>query len=910
MKILDERVYRGPNLYEYRPMIRFEVDLEDMEEYPTDKLPGFNERLLALIPTLQDHHCSYGEPGGFVRRLHEGTWMGHVMEHIAIELQCLSGTPVSRGKTRSANKPGNYYVVFEQKEEEVGRAAGLLAFDVVRWLLPPERASAMPADQRATFDYQRELERLIRLAKDKALGPSTAALVAAAEERNIPWIRLNEDNLIQFGQGKYQKRVEATTTSQTSHIAVGIAQDKNQTNRLLQDAGLPVPRSRLVQTEEEALNAAERFGYPVVTKPFDGNHGRGVTLNLMNADEVREGYRLAREEGRHVIVEQHLQGNDYRILVIGGMVVAVSERVPGHVVGDGLHTIRELVDTVNRDPRRGIGHEKILTRIEIDEQAELLLKKAGFTLDTVLPDGKKFYLRLTGNLSTGGTAIDRTDEIHYENIQIAQRAIQVIGLDVGGVDFMSPDISKPVSEVGGGIVEINAGPGFRMHLAPSQGQPRNVAAKMIDLLFPPSQPSRIPLCAITGTNGKTTTTRMVGHIMKLSGHLVGMTTTDGIYLDGERILKGDMTGPWSTRVVLREPRVDCAVLETARGGIVREGLGFDSCNVGAVLNVQGDHLGLRGINTLEDLAYVKRLIVEVVAKDGWSVLNADDPMTVEMAEHARGSICWFTMDPRNELVRDHVRKGGRAVALELGANGEMLTLYDDGKHIPLLWAHTIPSTFEGHARFNIVNAMAAAAVAYSLGAHVEMIRLGLRTFVMSFYQAPGRMNVFDEYPFRVVVDYAHNPPAMEALGEFVRSLNVRGQRIGVIGAPGDRRDMDNIRLAEIAARTFDHVIIREDWDRRDRAEGEVAQLLKKAILDSGKSADCIEVVLNEFEAIRRALDMAKPGDLVVALADDVTGSWKLVTKYREPEIYRRWLQESGQPLPPPDQKVGWAGSSD
>lgn len=906
MKILDTRVYRGPNIYGYRPMIRLHLDLEEIEDYPTDRLPGFADQLVMLIPTLYDHHCSYGEAGGFLKRMAEGTWLGHVIEHIAIELQCLVGTPVNRGKTRSTEQRGRYYVVYEHKEEEVGIQAGYLALEVARFLLPPELPSALPLAERATFDYRRELENLIRLAKDKALGPSTGSLVAAAEERGIPWIRLNEASLVQFGQGKYQKRIEATCTSQTSYLAVEIAKDKEMTSRLLAQAGLPVPPSILAHSEDEAVEAAESLGYPVVTKPYDGNHGRGVTLNLTTADDVREGFRLASAESNAIVVEKFLTGRDYRILVINGQVVAVAERVPGHVIGDGTHTIRELVDLVNRDPRRGIGHEKVLTRIELDEQAEFLLRKAKLTADSVLPDGQPFYLRLTANLSTGGTSIDRTDEIHYENVQLAQRAIQIIGLDIGGVDFVTPDIAKPAADNGGGIVEVNAGPGFRMHLAPSEGQPRNVAKAVIDMLFPAHQPSRIPLCAITGTNGKTTTTRMVGHIMKMAGHTVGMTTTDGVYINSDRILRGDMTGPWSARVVLREPNVDCAVLETARGGILREGLGFDRCDVGAVLNVTSDHLGLRGVNTLDELAAVKQIVVEAVHRDGWAVLNADNEYTRKMDKYVDGYVCWFTMNPRDDMVREHVRKGGRAVVLEAGVNGDMLTLYDDGKHIPLLWAHLIPATYEGHARFNIANAMAAAGVALGLGANVEAVRLGLRTFVMTFYQAPGRMNIFDEYPFRVIVDYAHNPAAMEAIGGFVRSVDVRGKRIGLIGAPGDRRDQDIQEYGKLAAQAFDHLVIREDWDRRGRVSGAVAEIVRQAALETGLSDGSVEAIPDEFEAIRHTLDMAQPGDLVFIFADDITGSWKLVTKYRHPEIYRRWLEETGKPIPA-DGLVGWRG---
>ncbi|MBX3083611.1 MAG: cyanophycin synthetase [Anaerolineae bacterium] len=907
MRILDTRVYRGPNLYHYRPMIRMEIDLEELEDYPSDRLPGFTDKLLELMPQLWDHHCSYGEHGGFVKRLREGTWMGHIIEHIAIELTCLAGVNVNRGKTRSTPTTGRYYVCYEHKEESVGLRAGELAVDVCRWLLAQtdlKLPSAMSGDDVTRFSYQDQLDALIRLAKDKALGPSTAGLVAAAEARDIPYIRLNEASLVQFGQGKYQKRIEATVTSQTSHIAVEIASDKELTIQLLRDAGLPVPRNILVHTEEEALDAADRIGYPVVTKPYDGNHGRGVMLNLRTPAEVREGFKIANEESSAILVEKFVTGRDYRILVVNGEVVAVAERVPGHIVGDGVHNVRELVDIVNSDPRRGIGHEKVLTKLEVDEQALWCLQKLGYTLDTIPPDGEIVYLRLTGNLSTGGTAVDRTDVIDYENIQMAQRAIAIIGLDIGGVDFICPDISRPYTDVGGAIVEINAGPGFRMHLAPSEGYPRDVAGKVIDMLFPKGTPSRVPVAAITATNGKTTTTRMVAHIMKMAGRVVGMTTTDGIYIDGDRILKGDMTGPWSARVVMRDARVDTAVLETARGGIAREGLGFDRCDVGAVLNVASDHLGLRGINTLEELADMKQVVIEAVHRDGWAVLNADNEYCVAMDRYVDGYTCWFSLNPDNPLVREHVRKGGRAAVLEKGVNGEMLTLYDDGRHIPLLWSHLIPATYEGHARFNSANALAAAAIAYCMNATVEQIRSGLVSFAMTFSNTPGRMNVFDEYPFRVIMDYCHNAPAMTELAEFVRSVNIEGRRTVVIGAPGDRRDVDIHDFARLAARTFDTFIIREDWDRRGRSEREVADFIKQVLIAEGCPEQTITVITDEFDAIRHALDHGHRDDLIVVLADDVTGSWKLITKYRRPDVYRRWLEEQGITVSA-DQPVGW-----
>ncbi|MFN8500172.1 MAG: cyanophycin synthetase, partial [Anaerolineae bacterium] len=707
MRILETRVYRGPNPYGYRPLIRLILDLEDLEDYPTDKMPGFIDNLLALMPSLEEHGCSYGRPGGFIERMREGTWPGHVVEHVALELQNLAGTPVTYGKTRTVpwaaipdearesvrqrrlphapagedaeawvrHNPGVYYVIYAYQEEKVGLAAGDLAIGIVRSLVPLDLPSAMPADERAAFNPRAEMEDLARLADRLAFGPSTGAIIDAARKRGIPYIRLNEHSLVQLGYGIHQKRIQATVTSETRHIAVEIAQDKELTTRLLDDMGIPVPRQIVVTTAEDAVEAAERIGYPVVTKPLDASHGRGVSLNLNSPEEVRGGFRAATEHRDDVIVETFLHGHDYRVLVVKGEVVAVSQRIPGHVVGDGTHTVRELVDIVNSDSRRGVGHEKVLTRIAIDRQAERLMRQAGVTLDTVLPDGQVLYLRSTGNLSTGGTAIDRTDEIHFDNAEIARLAAKVVGLDVAGIDFITPDIARSVREVGGGIVEVNAAPGFRMHVSPSEGKSRDAAGPVIDMLFPPGTPSRIPIAAITGTNGKTTTSRMVAHILKMSGKRVGLTTTDGIYINGERYLRGDMTGPWSARMVLKDPTVEVAVLETARGGILREGLGFDRCDVGAVLNVSGDHLGLRGVETLEDLAEVKRLVVEVVKDDGTSVLNADDPLVAAMVEHAEGKPFYFTMNPRNQIVRDHIAQGGRAVVLEEGVNGQRITLY-------------------------------------------------------------------------------------------------------------------------------------------------------------------------------------------------------------------------------------------
>ncbi len=878
MKILDTRVYRGPNLYALRKVIRLRVDLGELEDYPTNRLPGFVDALLEAIPTLREHGCSYGERGGFVRRMteDEGTWLGHVLEHVAIELQCLAGTPVSYGKTRSHDLPaGQYHVVFSYDEEIVGLEAAEVGLRLILHLLPPERAAHLPGP----YDFKAELEDLVRLAQRRAFGPSTASLVRAAEDRDMPWIRLNERSLVQLGHGKFQRRIQATVTSETRHTAVEIASDKRLTNQILSDLGLPVPKQARVREVEEAVEAAGKLGFPVVLKPLDGNHGKGVSINLTTPEAVRVAFEKAYDYSSVVIVETFQEGHDYRILVVNGKVVAAAQRVPGHIVGDGQHTVAELVEIVNQDPRRGIGHEKVLTRLELDHQAERLLEGSGLGPDSVLPEGQICYLRSTGNLSTGGTSVDKTDAIHYDNRIMAERAVKAIGLDVGGVDFISPDIARSHKEVGGAIVEVNAAPGFRMHTAPTEGKARDVAGPVIDMLFPRGMPYRIPIAAITGTNGKTTTTRMVGHILKLAGNTVGMTTSDGVYIDGELTVSGDMTGPWASHLVLRDPSVDAAVLETARGGIVRAGLGWRKCKVGAVLNVASDHLGMGGVKDLDELAEIKRVVVEVAQE--WCVLNADDERVASMAEHSPGKPIYVTMRRENDLVRRHIReKGGRAVALEEGLNGRLIVLYEGEEQIPLLWARQIPATVEGHAIHNIQNAMFATAIAHAMGVSLENIRQGLRTFTTDFFQTPGRMNFYNEHPFRVLLDYAHNAHGMTAMAQTVRGLTVNGRRIGVLAAPGDRRDEDILELARAAAPAFDFLILREDDNLRGRRRGDTGALVRQGLIAAGFPEDRISPeVYTEEEAVRRSLEAAQPGDLLVIFGDDLDRVWHQIVSF-------------------------------
>ena len=894
MRILERNVYVGPSLYAHFPVIRVLLDLGPLEDWPSARLgAGFVDGLLAALPGLHEHGCSFGEPGGFVRRLRggpqvgddaeqqQGTWLGHVMEHVAIELQNIAGESVTFGKTRGVDgRPGVYNVVYEYAQRDEGIEAGELAIRLIASLLPPElRPEGSVPDDWAWPEARHEF---IRWAQRRALGPSTSSLVKAAEARGIPWLRLNEQSLIQLGHGKFQQRIQATVTGRTSYIAVELAQDKEETNKILATCGLPVPRQELVRSADRAVRAAERLGYPVVTKPYNGNHGRGITVGLGTPDEVRAGFAAAAEHSSSVIVETMLSGDDHRLLVVGGELVAATKRTPGQVVGDGVHTIRQLVDIVNQDPRRGVGHEKVMTRLEFDAQAETMLQRQGLTADSVPAPGVAVPLRSTANLSTGGTATDVTDIIHPDNREMAVRAVTAIGLDVGGVDFLCRDIAesyKDAANAGAGICEVNAAPGFRMHVAPSEGTPRDVAGPVIDMLFPPGAPSRVPIAALTGTNGKTTTARMLAHITKMAGYTPGLTTTDGVYIDGNRTVEGDMTGPVATRMVLADPKIDMAVLEVARGGLLRAGLGVPFVDVGAVLNVKSDHLGMKGIDTLEQLAEVKRILVEI-ARD-CAVLNADDDNVIRMSAHTDAKhLCYVTVNPQHAVVREHIRAGGRACALEAGVNGQMITLYDKGRHIPLMWTHLIPATLEGRAMHNVQNAMFAAAMAFSLGLKLDAIRQGLRTFDSTFFQAPGRMNVWDEHPFKVIFDYGHNAHAVGMLAELAGKLEVRGRRLVVVAGPGDRRDEDIRDIARAVAGRFDHYICRRDDGLRGREPDEVPKMIAAVLREQGVREDQITLIPDEQEAIDAALRMGREGDLLLIFADALTRSWKQVIKFR------------------------------
>ena len=889
MRVIERAVYRGPHLYSQTPMIRIMVDLGELESWPTSRLAGFSDALLDRLPGLGRHGCSLGEPGGFVSRLEEGTWLGHVTEHVALELQTRAGMPVTRGKTRSVKgRNGVYNVMFAYQDEAVALAAGRLALELVDSLLPEPLRGLEGLehvdDRLAGEDWDARFESLRSLAARRSLGPTTMALAEAARRRGIPVQRLNDMSLLRLGWGSRQKRIQASITGDTSHLGIEAAGDKSLTKSLLAAAGLPVPRGAVVRTLDAAQREAARIRGPVVLKPLNGNHGRGVSVGLKTPEQVERGFAEAQKHGRQVIVEEQYVGSDYRVLVIGGEIVAVAERQPAHVTGDGRRTVLELIEELNRDERRGDGHEKVMTRVKLGPAVDASLAEQELALDSRPAKGRTVRLVPTANLSTGGSAIDRTDVIHPENALVCRRAAAVIGLDVAGIDFLCPDISQPVSKTGGGIVEVNAAPGFRMHLQPSEGQARDVAGPVIDMLYPRGSRARIPVIAITGTNGKSTTIRMVAHMMRLQGLNVGFTNTSGIYLNDQLIMAADASGPKSARMVLSDPMVDVAVLECARGGIVREGLGFDRCDVGAVLNVTEDHMGLGGVNTLDDLAAIKSVVTESVGRRGHSVLNADDPQTLRMARHAGGRVIWFTMSSERDMsgqLLKHIAEGGTAVNLERGDGGMEIVVRRGEEVTSIIDAAAMPATLNGAALFNVANALAATAIGHARGLSPYAIAEALRTFESSFEHNPGRMNVHDGHGFRVIMDYAHNPAALRAVGDLLGRLRPsHGRVIGMVSIPGDRRDEDLREMGAIATEIFDQIVFRERPDGRGREAGEVLRLMAEGALQAGCPPERITKVLGEPEAVEACLAMARPGDLVVLLPTKVESVWNQMLVWR------------------------------
>ena len=869
MKILKIQALRGPNIWSItrKKLIQMRLDLEEMEDRPTNLIPGFRERIEALIPTLIDHRCSEGCKGGFFQRIERGTWMGHVIEHVALEIQTLAGMDVGFGRTRETKTPGVYNVVFNYIEEKVGLFAAESAVNIVEALIAG-----------TDYDLQADIQKMREIRENVRLGPSTGSIVNEAVARDIPWIRLGTNSLIQLGYGINQMRFQATITCKTSNIAVDIACNKEQTKKMLDASSIPVAKGDIVVDEEDLAATIKSIGYPIVLKPLDGNHGKGASINVTNWEDAVAGLEYAKKYSRRVIVEKFITGYDFRILVIDNKVIAAAQRVPAHVVGNGKDSIQTLIDEKNKDPRRGYGHENVLTEIDVDRNTLELLEKLNYTVDSVPSEGEIVYLKSTANLSTGGTSIDVTDLMHPENIFMAERISRVIGLDVCGIDIMAPNLTQSLKENGGVILEVNAAPGFRMHLAPSEGLPRNVASPVIDMLYPPGKASRIPIIAITGTNGKTTTTRLIAHIVKNNGFRVGFTTSDGIYIQNHMMEKGDTTGPLSAEYILKDPNVEFAVLETARGGILRSGLGFSRCDIGVITNIQEDHLGISDIHDLKDLSRVKSVVVDSVKKDGWAVLNGEDDNCLEIAKSLRCNVALFSLDENAPAIIEHCKAGGIAAIYENGfitiKKGDWKFRVERATHIPL--------TMNGKAKFMIANVLAATLASYLYGFKTEDIKLSLATFLPGAAQTPGRMNIFEFSKFKVMIDFAHNPNGYRGIEDFMKSVDAT-RKIGIISGVGDRRDEDIRECGRIAGNMFDHIVIRQEKHLRGRSEQEIIGLILEGIASSDKETT-YEVVTLETEAIRHAISLAQDGTFIVALSDVIDNAIDIVQSYLDSEI--------------------------
>lgn len=868
MKIREIRAMRGPNYWSVRrhKLIDMTLDLEEMEERPSDSINGFSERLKAMFPSMHSHRCSVGEAGGFFQRVDEGTWMGHVIEHIALELQTLAGMDVGFGRTRGFGEEGVYSVVFAYMEENVGRFTAEASVRICEALISGE-----------AYDIEPDIQEMRELREESRLGPSTGSIVEEAEKRGIPWIRLNKYSLCQLGYGANQKRIQATVTSETSNIAVEIACDKEETKFLLEQAEVQVPKGEIIRRERSLESSCRYVGYPLVIKPIDGNHGRGITVNINSYEAALEAFHEAKKVSNAVIIEKYITGEDYRLLVINHKLVAAAKRTPAHVIGDGKSTIQELIDEVNKDPRRGYGHEKVLTAIKVNELTETLIKAKGYDLKTVIKKDEMLILKDTANLSTGGTAEDVTDIVHPANIFMAERISKIVDLDICGIDVMTTDISQPLEKTGGAVLEVNAGPGFRMHLAPTSGLPRNVASHVVDKLFPPGSNARIPIVAITGTNGKTTTTRLVAHLAKMKGFKVGYTTSDGVYVQNRLLMKGDCTGPASAEFVLKDPTVNFAVLESARGGLLRAGLGFKRCDVAIVTNVAPDHLGLKGIHTIEQLAKAKGVIPETVLPDGYAILNADDELVYDMRRNVEGNLALFSMDEDNTHIKAMQRQNGLCAIYENG----YITICKGEWKMRIIKAVNVPLTYGGKARFMIQNVLPAALAAYVRGFSIDDIKVGLETFIPSASQTPGRLNLFHFNNFKILLDYAHNAAGMTALKQFTDNMEA-SVKVGIIAGIGDRRVEDNNAMGALAADMFDEIIIRQDKRLRGKTEEELIKMLEDGIKmrDPNKK---VTVIPSESEAIKYAVKNAQKNALIILCSDVVPDALELVKRLKEEE---------------------------
>lgn len=870
MRIVEIKILRGPNYWSIRrpKLIQMKLDLEEMEQKPSDKIPGFKENLEKLLPGLYEHRCSEGVAGGFLSRVEEGTWMGHIIEHVALELQTLAGMNMGFGRTRTTGKEGEYYVVFDYMEEEAGVYAAKAAFKLVSSLV-----------DKGEYNLEEDVQKLRVIRENTRLGPSTGSIVEEAVRRGIPYIRLNKHSLVQLGYGINQKRIRATIAGTTSSIAVDIAGDKEETKNLLSQAEIPVPKGRIIYSDETAQDAVEAVGFPFVIKPIDGNHGRGITTNITTLQQAEKALSAAREYGRSVICEKYITGFDFRVVVINYKFICAALRTPAAVTGDGEHTIQWLVEETNKDPRRGYGHEKVLTRIKIDNSTHKMLEDKGYSLDTIPAKGELVLLKTTANLSTGGTSTDVTDEVHPVNIFLAERIAKIIGLDICGIDIMATDLKTSLMENGGAVLEVNAAPGFRMHVEPSEGLARNVAEPVVDMLYPTGTNGRIPIIAITGTNGKTTTSRLTAHICKTAGYKVGFTTSDGVYIQNQMMMKGDCTGPRSAEFVLKDPTVDMAVLESARGGILKNGLAFSNCDIAIVTNVTADHIGLGGIHNLDQMAQVKAVLPETVFKHGYAILNAEDDRVYAMRKGLECNVALFSMDENNKRIIQHCKKGGLAAVYE---NGYVSIMKGTWK-IRIEKVTEIPITFGGKAAHNIMNTLPSVLACYLFkNIKVEDIRTGLHTFVPSSSQTPGRLNLFHFKNFKFLVDFAHNPAGLNLLCDFVNQLDST-YKVGIISGTGDRRDDDIKEIGRISARNFDEIVIRQDRNLRGRTADEIINLLVEGLKENQLKEIPVTIIHDEKEAILHAYKNVRPGAIITIMCDVIPDTIEFIKKLKEDE---------------------------
>ncbi|MCW3112535.1 MAG: cyanophycin synthetase [Segetibacter sp.] len=868
MNIVDIKLLNGPNYWSIQrhKIVVMLLDLEELENYPTNQIPGFYQGLINLIPSLETHLCLEGVSGGFLNRVKEGTWMGHVVEHIALELQSLAGMDTTFGRTAETDKRGQYHIAFSYEEPRAGKYAAQAAVRIAQALVKNE-----------AYDINIDIEALKKIAYDEFPGPSTYSIIKEAENRNIPCVKLNDHGIVQLGFGAKQKRIQATIASTTGCIAVELAGDKEATKKILESADVPVPKGEIIYDEAELIEAIEYVGYPVAIKPVDGNQGKGATTDITTIDDAIEAMKAAKKYSKRVICESSIRGFDFRALVINYKFVAAAMRTPASVTGDGIHTIRQLIDIENRNPKRGNGHQNVLTAIVVDEATMNVLDKKGYTLDTVLSTGEECWLKPTANLSTGGTATDVTDIVHPSNIALFERIARVIGLDICGIDIIATNLSLPIKETGGAVLEVNAAPGFRMHIDPTNGKPRNVAAPVLDMLFPHDNQGTIPIVAVTGTNGKTTTTRLIAHMAKKVGHKVGYTTTDGIYIKDELVVKGDCSGPASAQFVLKDSAVEFAVLECARGGILRAGLGFPFCHAAVITNVAEDHLGLNGIDTIEKLARVKAVVAETVLPTGYAILNADDDLVYAMKDNVRSKVALFSMYENSLRVKRHCQQGGLAAIY----SHNYIVILQGSKRIRIEKVGNIPVTFGGKAQFNIANVLGATLAAFVSNFNLDDIRSGLQSFIPSPEATPGRMNMFYFNQFTVMVDYAHNPHGINAIGKYVKTVDA-SVKIGIIAGVGDRRDIDLMNVGEEAAKVFDEIIIKLDEDLRGRTQDEIFGLVTAGIQRYALDKK-ITLHTSECAAVETAINNATPGAFITILTDNIAKVLQCVKDLQQKE---------------------------